>query len=98
MIKKLLIGGTLAAAAGYNVPGLPEALNFSNQSTFASSGAKWEAAKLKIGNISFTSSLGSPRINRGSSDTNSISTIVEASRAELARKQGGSGAKFVKSK
>ncbi len=96
MIKQLLIGGTIAAAAGYSIPGVPDMLNFSNRSTFASSGAKWESAKFNLGNISFTSALGGPRINRGSSRTNSLDALIDASQAELARKNGTGGAKFIK--
>lgn len=89
MFKQLLIGGTIAAAAGYTtIPGLPDALNFSSRGDFsASGGAKWSSAKFKLGNISFTSLTGGPRINNGSTDSNSISALNNASKAELARKR-----------
>ncbi len=97
MIKQLLIGGTLAAAAGYSIPGVPDMLNLSNSNSFATTGAKWESAKFSLGNISFTSSLTGPRINRsGNRSGNSITAIIDASNAELARKNGNSGAKFIK--
>lgn len=96
MIKQLLIGGTIAAAAGYSIPGVPKMLNFTSSNSFQSSGAKWESAKFRVGNISFTSMFDGPRVNRGFSDSNSITVIMDASNAELARKKGTGGAKFIK--
>ena len=97
MFKQLLIGGTIAAAAGYSIPGVPDLLKFNQSSSFTSSSAKWESAKFSLGNISFTSALGSPKINRGTSGNGtSLHAIVEASKAELDRKNGIGGAKFIK--
>lgn len=98
MIRQLLIGGTIAAAAGYSVPGVPNMLGFTSSNSFSSGGAKWESAKFSLGNISFTSALGSPTVNRGThkSSGSSIHAIVDASNAELARKNGTGGAKFIK--
>ena len=98
MIKQLIIGGTIAAAAGYNVPGVPAMLGFTSSNTFSSSGAKWESTRFYLGNISFTSAFGDPTVNRGTSSSggSSIHAIIDASNAELARKNGSGGAKFIK--
>lgn len=98
MIKQLLIGGTIAAAAGFSVPGVPDMLGFSSTNSFKSDGAKFESSKFSLGNISFTSKLGGPKVNRrtSSSGGSSIHAIVDASNAELARKNGTGGAKFIK--
>jgi hypothetical protein len=96
MIKQLLIGGSIAAAAGYSIPGVPKMLNFTSSNSFQTSGAKWEIAKFRVGNISFTSMFNEPKVTRGGTGGNSISAIVDASNAELARKNGTGGAKFIK--
>ncbi|MEJ6709429.1 MAG: hypothetical protein QNK92_11655 [Amylibacter sp.] len=89
MFKQLLIGETIAAAAGYTtISGLHDVLNFSSRGDFsASGGAKCFSAKFTLGNISFTSLIGGPRINNGSTNSNSNSALNKASQAELARKR-----------
>lgn len=98
MIKQLLIGSTIAAAAGYSVPGVPDMLGFTSSNTFTSGGAKFESAKFTLGNISFTSAFGGPKVNRGTANGggSTVHSIVNASTAELARKNGNGGAKFIK--
>jgi hypothetical protein len=112
MIRQLLIGSTIAAAAGYSIPGIPDLLSSNTRGFASSSGAKWESAKFSLSNLTFTSAFRSPKVNYGSTDSNSITALIEASKKELARKNslghagsaktlrvGGSsktGAKFIK--